>query len=280
MSILSKHWPRLVLWPLLGFLPAVHADQSPAVSIAGGVEQFRWREFDTDKRELLEESGQRFSVMLAYDNLRRLNSGPVYSLGGKFYLGAVDYDGETQLTSIPVQSTTTYFGAQVDALGGYRFAHRLHGLDLLAGGGLDFWLRSIDDTYVQGLGQVSGADEDYYVFNAKLALGYFHEMGGARHYLQAGVKYPFYVYEYAYQAGADDVTLHPKGRASLFARYQWEFGSAARTRWGATLYYDSYRFSQSDVKIDTINGMPTGYIVWQPESHQEVYGLQVGLYFR
>jgi hypothetical protein len=269
-----------VLWTLTGFLSVAHADQSPAVSVVAGVEQFLWREFDTDKREFLEESGQRFSMALAYDNLRRLNSGPVYSLGGKFYLGAVDYDGETQLTSIPVQSTTTYIGAQVDALGGYRFAGRAHGLDLLAGGGLDFWLRSIDDTYVQGLGQVSGADEDYYVFNAKLALGYLHELGGARHYLQAGVKYPFYVYEYTYQAGADDLILHPRGRASLFARYQWEFGSAARNRWGATLYYDSYRFSQSNVKFETINDVPTGFIVWQPESHQDVYGLQVGFYFR
>lgn len=273
-----KHWCRVVVWSLLGFLPQAYADQSPAVSILGGVEQFVWREFAPDKREYLEESGQRYSVALAYDNLRRLNSGPVYSLGGKLYLGAVDYDGETQLTSIPVQSTTTYFGAQVDALGGYRFAGRLHGLDLLAGGGLDFWLRSIDDTYVQGLGYVSGADENYYVFNAKLALGYFHEMGQARHYLQAGVKYPFYVYEYAYQAGDDDVTLNPKGRASLFAKYQWEFGSATRNRWGATLYYDSYRFSQSEAERVTINGVP--YTVRQPESRQDVVGLQVGLYFR
>ncbi len=280
MSIPANHWRRIVLCMLSGFLSVAHADQSPAVSVAGGVEQFVWREFATDQRELLEESGQRFSMAVAYDNLRRLNSGPVYSLGGKVYVGSVDYDGETQLTSIPVQSTTTYFGAQVDALGGYRFAARLHGLDLLAGGGLDFWLRSIDDTYVQGLGYVSGADEDYYVFNAKFALGYFHEMGQARHYLQAGVKYPFYVYEYAYSPGSDDLVLHPRGRASLFAKYQWEFGSATRNRWGVTFYYDSYRFSQSNVKFDTLNDVPTGFIVWQPESHQDVYGIQVGLYFR
>ena len=115
MSIPANHWRRIVLCMLSGFLSVAHADQSPAVSVAGGVEQFVWREFATDQRELLEESGQRFSVALAYDNLRRLESGPVYSLGGKLYLGAVDYDGETQLTGIPVQSTTTYFGAQVDA---------------------------------------------------------------------------------------------------------------------------------------------------------------------
>jgi hypothetical protein len=274
-----KHRSVVVLCSLLGLLPPAYADQSPALSILGGVEQFRWREIDTDKRELLEESGQRYSVAVNYDNLRRLNSGSVYSVGGKLYLGAVDYDGETQLTSIPVQSTTTYFGMQVDALGGYRFASHLHGLDILAGGGLDFWWRSIDDTYVPGLGQVYGGDEVYRALYAKVGLGYFHEMGKARHYVQAGLKYPFYVYEYGYQDYADDLTLNPKGRVSFFAKYQWEFGGTTLSRWGATLYYDSYRFSQSDAEIMTANGVPIA-IAWQPESHQDVYGLQIGLYFR
>lgn len=275
-----NYWLHVGVWSLLGFLPQAYAEQSSTFSMHGGVEQFRWREIDTDKRQLLEESGQRYSVAVNFDNLRRLNSGVVYSFGGKLYLGSVDYNGETQLTSIPVQSTTSYFGLQFDALGGYRFERRLHGLDLLAGVGVDFWLRSIKDSYVRGLGQVRGADEDYYAFNAKLGLGYFHEMGNARHYLQAGLKYPFYVYEYGYQVAADNVTLNPKGRVSFFARYQWEFGNAAHSRWGASLYYDSYRFSQSNTVIDTANGVPTGYIVWQPESHQDVYGVQLGYYFR
>ncbi len=120
-----KHWRCIALWSLLGFLPQAYADQGPALSIFGGVEQFRWREFDTDKRELLEESGQRYNVAVNYDNLRRLNSGALYSLGGKLTLGVVDYDGETQLTRIPVQSTTTYFGMQVDALGGLSFRESL-----------------------------------------------------------------------------------------------------------------------------------------------------------
>lgn len=264
----------------LALPPQSRCDQSPALSISGGVENFRWRELDGGGGRLLEESGPRYNVAVNYDNLRRLNSGAVYSVGGKFYVGAVDYDGQTQLTGVPMKSTTHYTGVQLDGLGGYRFARRLRGLDLLGGVGLDFWLRSIDDTYVQGVGYVYGGDEDYFAFNAKLGLGYFQELGRARHYLQAGLKYPFYVYEYGYPVAADDVTLHPKGRASLFAKYQWEFGSTTRDRWGVTLYYDSYRLSASDPVIETANGAPTGYIVWQPESHQDVYGLQASFYFR
>jgi hypothetical protein len=275
-----KHWHSIALWTLLGLLPQAHADQGSAISMLTGVEQYRWREFDTDKRQLLEESGQRYSVAANYDNLRRLNSGGLYSVGGKFYLGSVDYDGETQLTSIPVQSTTTYVGIQVDAVGGYRFASHMQGLDLFAGGGLDFWTRSIDDSYAPGLGPVYGGDEDYYTVFSKIGMGYFHQMGKVSQYLQAGVKYPVYVYEYAYQTNADNLTLHPKGRASFFARYRWEFGNTGRVHWGATLYFDSYRFSQSNLVLDTANGVPTGYVVWQPESHQDVYGLQIGLYFR
>ena len=119
-----NYWLHVGVWSLLGFLPQAYADQSSTFSMHGGVEQFRWREIDTDKRQLLEESGQRYSVAVNFDNLRRLNSGVVYSFGGKLYLGSVDYNGETQLTSIPVQSTTSYFGLQFDALGGYRFERR------------------------------------------------------------------------------------------------------------------------------------------------------------
>ena len=264
---------------LVGAVSGARAAEHGTFSMAGGVEKFNWREFDSRSRELLEESGVRYTFSGAYDNLRRINSGGVFSLGGRVYAGAVDYDGETQGTAIPVQSTTHYFGAQFDALGGYRFAHHLHGLDLLGGAGLDFWLRSIDDTFVPGLGQVYGGDEDYYAFFAKLGLGYFHEMGGARHYVQTGIKYPFFVYEYAYPLSADDIRLKPKGRLSLFAKYQIEFGSATRNRFGLALYYDSYRFDQSDGVAETVNGALTGRAFVQPESHQNTLGIQLGYYF-
>lgn len=268
----------VTLLSLLGGFPVAQASEGAGFSISAGVEQFLWREFNQSGRELVEESGQRYSVAFAYDNLRRLNPGAVYSFGGKLYAGAVDYDGETQISSIPVQSTSNYFGVQFDALGGFRFAQRLHGLDLLAGGGVDIWLRSIDDTYSPVVGPVSGGDEDYFTFNAKLGLGYFHEMGKARHYLQVGVKYPFYVYEYAYVSSSDDLILNPKGRLSVFAKYQWEFGIAARQHWGLALYYDSYRFDQSDPERVVEFGVPAWYV--QPQSHQDTYGLQVSYHFR
>ena len=265
---------------LLGTMSSAYSAGNATLSIAGGVEKFNWREFSSNGRELLNESGPRFSFGGSYDNLRRLNSGELFSVGGKLYAGAVDYDGETQITAVPVQSTTNYFGVQFDAMGGYRYARRLHGFDLLGGVATDFWLRSIDDTYVPGLGQVYGGDEEYFVFSAKLGLGYFHEMGKARHYLQTGIKYPFFVYEYAYPLSTDDITLKPKGRPSLFAKYQIEFGSTMRNRFGLTIYYDSYRFDQSDAVVETRGGVSTGFVVWQPESHQDILGIQLGYYFR
>ena len=270
----------IIITLLLGVMPnAYPVEKNAAFSITGGVEKFNWREFGSNGRELLDESGLRYSFGANYDNLRRINSGTIFSLAGKVYAGDVDYDGETQPSAIPLQSTTTYFGAQFDAMGGYRFARHLHGLDLLGGAGLDFWLRSIDDAYIPGIGQVSGGEEDYYAFFAKLGLGYFHEMGKARHYLQAGIKYPFFVYEYAYSSRSDDLTLKPKGRPSLFVKYQIEFGSAMRNRFGLNFYYDSYQFDQSDAVVDTAGGIPTGYIVWQPESQQKTLGIQLAYYF-
>jgi hypothetical protein len=256
------------------------ATDASRVSVEAGMEQFHWREYGPAHVEWVDEQGERIMVSVNYDNLRRLDSGNVFRVGGKLYLGAVDYDGETQISGIPVQSTSNYLGMSIEGTGGYRFARRLKGLDLLAGAGLDFWWRSIEDSYVSGLGWVYGGDEDYFVFYARAGLGFFHELGPMSYRIEAGVKYPFFVTEYAYPMGSDDITLNPKGRASLYANYKMEFGPRTRNHIGLTIYYDRYLFKQSDLEPETVGGVATGFAYYQPESHQQTLGVQLGFYFR
>ena len=270
----------LVFFLLLSAGTAQAMADASRFSMQVGVEQFHWREYGPYHVEWVDEKGPRLVVAASLDNLRRLDSGELFRFDGKFYIGAVDYDGETQTTGIPVESTSNYIGVNVEGMGGYRFSRRLKGIDLLVGAGLDFWVRSIDDTYVSGLGWVYGGDEDYFVFYARAGLGFSHEMGAAAHRLEAGAKYPFYVYEYAYPLSHDDITLNPKGRASFYAKYRIEFGPRTRNHVGLTFYYDSYLFKQSDLEPATVSGWPTGYAYYQPESHQQTAGVQLGFYFR
>lgn len=84
-----------------------------------------------------------------------------------------------------------------------------------------------------------------------------------------GVKYPLYATNVP---NSFDVTLEPKGRASLFARVATDFIGAGRPRWGIGIYYDSYRFAMSD--IEQVGSV----LIWQPESRQDVIGIFTSVY--
>jgi hypothetical protein len=73
------------------------------------------------------------------------------------------------------------------------------------------------------------------------------------------------------------VDLEPGLKPSAFANFQFDFGSGRHNRFGAALYYDSYRFSESDPELLSSGG--STYLVVQPRSHMDVYGLRLSYYF-
>ena len=73
------------------------------------------------------------------------------------------------------------------------------------------------------------------------------------------------------------VDLEPGLKPSAFANFQFDFGSGRHDRFGVALYYDSYRFSESDPELLTYGG--STYLVVQPRSHMDVYGLRLSYYF-
>ena len=64
---------------------------------------------------------------------------------------------------------------------------------------------------------------------------------------------------------------------NLGADFQFDFGTGRHDRFGFALYYDSYRFSESDPELLT-DGSST-YQVVQPRSDMDVYGLRLSYYF-
>ncbi len=268
----------------LGLGQGAYALSSDNFSVQVGAESFYWREFDAGLR-LLEEKGARLRVGVGLDNFQRVDSGFLYGMDGAVHLGRVDYDGQAcsvvnPAQCVPYKSDTDYFGLELEGLGGFRFAQAKHGVEIFGGMGVDSWLRKIK----AGDG-VAGAKEEYFVLNSKFGAGFFHRLDSWSYHLQAGIKYPFYVYEYVLQDTADDLDLSPRGRASGFANFRVNLAPRARNPVSLIVYYDSYRFAESDLELQTVNGAPlviagNTYYARQPESRQDVFGIQLAIQFR
>jgi hypothetical protein len=253
----------------LGFViyAGVIASARADLGIWFGAESFRWREFDDSGARLLEESGPRFRVgadwSWAFGEPRLL-----LDVRGSIYLGSVDYDGQACTLAgacTPFQTDTEYTGAEAGATVTRRFGEAFGG-EVFAGGGVDTWRRD-----VKGRGSVRGAIEDWYVFYAVAGGGIYRSGATSRFDARLGVKYPFYTEEFP---DTYDVVLNPEGRPSLFARISADFLDGGRPRWGLGAYYDRYRWDRSDREQDG------SVLVWQPESHQDVFGLYATIYLR
>jgi hypothetical protein len=239
--------------------------QPPTVRI--GVEKFSWREYDADGSRLLEESGPR--LVVGVDWARNLESDGTLLLQthGAFYFGRVDYDGQacTLAGSCVPFTTDTYYGGGRGEVLIARRPRPDSGPEAFVGGGIDSWRRDI-----KGRASVSGAIEDWVVLYALAGAGYFVTDSTRRFSARAGIKYPFYVYEVP---NSYDVTLNPEGAASFFMRVSVDFFNGDKPIWGLGLYYDSYRFDQSDQEHV---GLVT---IWQPESRQDTLGIYSAFYF-
>lgn len=236
---------------------------------SGGVEYFRWREFDDSSAQLLEETGPR--VFFGVDVREPLGRGSVTFLeaGGRAYIGVVDYDGQAcnilTGTCVPMTSDTWYAGVRAEAAL-RRSLPAASGFEVFAGAGVDTWSREIDSTAT-----ASGGAEAWTALFVTAGAGYRATTGPR---FDMGLKYPFYALNDT-DIGA---TLNPRGRVSAFARFSTALGSAPHARWRLGAYYDSYRFAESDPEIvASVFGLLQ---TWQPRSEQDVIGLEAARSWR
>lgn len=222
-----------------------------------GIEDFRWREFDGGA-QLLEESGVRYSLGVGFESPVSPDALTVFGVEGQLYFGNVDYDGQAMNLQTggltPLKNETDYDGLKAEAWVAQHYPKQGGGaLEVFGAAGVDTWTRDLKST-----ASVTGYTEYWTVFYGAGGVGW----RAAAYALRAGVKLPLIVSE---EVTLFNVDLEPEGSPSLFMRFSTTVHDGPRQSWSVGAYYDGYRFDESD----PMRG------VFQPESHQDVLGLQV-----
>lgn len=251
---------------------AMAADDNPQVGISAGLESFGWDEF-IQGAQVVKEEGVRVSVAVFLDNLARLNAGMLYAVRASGYAGNVDYDGYTW-AGTSLTGDDYYTGADIEGLLGYRFTNigGTYSVDALVSLGAEAWDRDMQDGHDSAGNPVNGYLEEYTIGYAKLGFGVGEQRDRWRGYGQIGVKYPFYTNEKVDEFG---VELEPDGQPSPYLSVQFDYMVGGRRTWGATFYYETYRFSQSPAEYSPV----LADYVLQPDSEMDVIGLHVSRYF-
>ena len=252
-----------------------------------GLEHFKWEEFDpNDGSKLLTESGTREMVSGFIGNTLKANRHFIYRGEAKLYFGTVNYDGGTQeyrnQPSVSVQSDTTYSGIKVEGEAGFRTGEvdSSFAWDFVGRYGVDSWVREIAASRASDGTPTGKAQEEYTILNLSVGTGPNWRSGNWQGRLIAGLKYPFYTYEYVskdYTNYDRDVTLEPKGQISPFLNFNNNILLTNRLWLTIEAFYDSYRFNQSDsvIVLDYYDGFYKSVV--QPKSQQDNYGVQIGV---
>ncbi len=254
----------LISSALTFFSPPVVAAATTMVGL--GVESFVWQEFDSDGSKLLEESGPRYVLTFQYQSA--LEDHWSYHFNADFYMGNVDYDGQTQ-SGTPITTTSEYSGLRGDLLATYHFGEDPVPLFGIMGGiGLDSWSRKLRDTTTSGGTPVSGYKEVYFMIYGKLGLQLQFGSEAWQQKLKGGLRRPLYVTESVDEL---DVTLEPKPTTTFFAAWEhvWKLDGVDERTLGLNIYYEHTRFDESDPELSNI-----GYVL-QPESDMEIIGAKL-----
>jgi hypothetical protein len=228
-------------------------------------ERYRW----TEPSVGVTEKGPLYGLGVGWAQ-EQPTTGWAFSYRGKYYFGSVDYSGGTLVGNQPVQATVDYNGLLNEVQAAYLVPEMP--LRAVLGLGLDYWNRQLS----------SAQHEEWYVYFLRAGAEWGNRLKEGW-FVGGGIKYPFYVLQnpHARSIGFDqDVKLHPKGTASLYADVGYRLGP----HWTLSAFYDSYRFDQSPTErvsgatCTASFGVPTCGLL-QPASNADMYGLRVYYHF-
>ncbi len=245
------------------------------------VDSFVWREFDDDGSRLLKESGPLFGLGFIY--MHESEDHVTLKPAAEIFGGTVDYDGQAceintithTITCQPATSKVDYLGLKLEGDVGRRYRpgeEVNYFIEPFGGVGLRAWNRNIRDGTAADGTATAGYLERWLTLYFRLGLrGGVDFSRKTQAFAEAGMKLPIYNQNTAYQSsiGGQDYTFHPGRQASLFSEVGLKMD-----RLKASLFYDSLRFSRSEV-IDIGGGIG----VLQPKSTMDIYGVRLGVIF-
>jgi hypothetical protein len=198
-------------------MPAAHAQWRLGI----GPEYFDWKE-DTTPRQVTEK-GPLLSGWAEYT--QRRDAGLVGAYRGRLYGGQVEYEGSLLLSpNVPVSGNTRISGMTHEGQLRRRFdVHGTRSVDLVAGAGIDIWLRELSARQTGAL-------------RHRLRAARRRDRGARTEGWMAGLglKYPFYTHENAH---LDDIgfdqqpgTQARQARVSPYAHLGYQFADPALDR--------------------------------------------------
>jgi hypothetical protein len=231
---------------------------------------FTWEEFDSSGPRILKEEG----LLVGTGGTARLDlydKKLMLKLKGELFGGDVHYNGQT-LDGQPVKTDVIYFGTKAESDLGWRFPIGSGSFEPFAGLGYRWWLRALQSSVTNNANQlpVNGSNEFWHSFYTRLggraAWSFTRDF---TLFAEGGGKYPFYSENRADFPGTDGVTVKPGSEWSAFG----EIGVTYK-RFRPTIYYEGFRFSQSNV---VPIGNNTG--VFQPKSDSDIFGINLNWVF-
>lgn len=259
-----RHWLAAVAFFVLPF--ASHSQASPAASsgndsltlwLGGSVLDFGYKEFTPDGDVSNREDGLLPGVRLGLEYYWEKNQRLTLDL--THHDGVADYDGQTQ-SGTPLTTLTDEAITHLNfTLGGMADAFD----DASAYWGLGYrqWQRNI-----RSRGSVQGLLETYMWPYVLLGLQGGVWRGGRSHLVLDGrLLYPVSPKIRIESDSFDTVTLRQKSTPGLRLALPWRtYGRRLHVEIEAAL--EIWRVTRSAAKEITINGQPTGYVVYEPSS--------------
>lgn len=238
---------------------------------------FRYEEFNDDGGVLDRETGYLPGVTASLGRV----SGPWAAYAeASVNVGTADYTGETTRTSssIPVTTQTSELifnaHARVERWSRRDAQWRAAGY---AGLGYRGWNRDISSAWAGGLfvgGVTEYYDTGYWMLGAKAAAGpaVSHWVLDLR--VQRTVRPRVHI---ASTPNSDAMTLPLGVRASPAGSFGWRSQRNSRTVLGVDLFFEQWEFGRSATVLETLNGVPTGFAVYEPDSRTRSYGLRASV---
>ncbi len=259
LSPSKKRIYNLAFVLMAGALTLVADESSPDYGLCLKTSWFKWREFDDNDKQLLEEQGPLFSLELQRGLPNEQRYGWAYR--AELFLGKVDYDGATQ-QGIPTQSRTLYMRLKGEADYGFRLGGQGR-WQPYAGFGVRSWLRRLQDSR-----EATGYSEYWSTLYAQTGVRW---QLPTRPGIHLGFSVNHALYNYVHY---DFSTIDDLDNTQLEPGTDWSWQAESGVGWERcflVLRWEQHAFGKSDAKN------VRDQLVWQWAAEERQLSLVLGI---